>query len=218
MKMIIFLAMLLLWGCRSTNSRSSIEYLPASKVYAEPSWSKAKGLYHKVRSGETLYKICSSYEVELKDLIAANNLDDPSRIKEGQLLYIPSRAVKQSLSSSDFIWPVKGKVISYFKDSTSSGINKGIDIKLSSSQRVIAAASGEVCYSGEDIKGYDKVVMIDHGGGLYSLYAYNDVLLVKKGDYVKQGDSISRVDKENGVLHFEVRRENNPLDPLKFLK
>jgi len=215
--MIIFLAMLLLWGCTSTSSRS-VEFLPASKVCTESYWDKAKGQYHKVRSGETLYKICSSYGVKLKDVIIANNMEDPSRIKEGQLLYIPDRTVKPNISSSNFIWPVEGKVISYFKDTTSKGANKGIDIRLFSSQRVVAAASGEVCYSGEDIKGYDKVVMIDHGEGLYSLYAYNDLLLVKKGDYVKQGDFISCIDKESGVLHFELRRENNPLDPLKFLK
>jgi len=218
MKMKVIFVMLLLWGCASTNSKNRVESLPASKVLAESSWDKSNGQYHQVKSGETLYKICSSYKVDLKNVISVNNLEDPSRIKEGQLLYIPGRDIKSNISSSDFIWPAEGTVVSYFKGSTSKGLNKGIDIKLISSQKVIAAASGEVCYSGEDIKGYDKVVMIDHGGGLYSLYAYNDVLLVKKGDHVRQGDSIARIDKESGVLHFEVRKENNPLNPLTFLK
>ncbi len=215
---VILLVVLLPLGCRTTAKRDSIDILPASSISAEPSWMSSKGEYHKVKAGETLYRVCSLYEVEIKDVIKVNNLNDPSKIREGQLIYIPTKRLKNSASSSEFVWPVKGDIISNFKDATPRGANKGIDIKLNSSQKVVAAASGEICYSGEDIKGYDKVIMIDHGKGLYSLYAYNDILLVKKGESVKAGDSISRIDKEGGVLHFEVRRDNQPLNPLNFFK
>ncbi len=205
-------------GCRSTGSRVAVETLPASSLYTEPSRERAQGEYHKVKKGETLYRVCSLYGVEITDVIKANHLKDASKIREGQLLYIPSGSSGRALSSSDFIWPVRGSIVSGFQDSTSKGPNKGIDIKLNSPQIVVAAGSGEVCYSGEDIKGYDKVIMIDHGRGLYSLYAYNDSILVEKGERVKAGDSIASIDREDGMLHFEIRRDNTPLDPLKFLK
>ena len=219
MRIILLFIAIFFVGCISTGNRDVIEFLPASSLYAESSWGSSKGEYHKVESGETLYGICSLYGAETKDVVKANNLKDPSKIKEGQLLYIPAAKVfKSALSGSNFIWPVKGNIISHFKDSTSKGANKGIDIRLTSAQIVVAAASGEICYSGEDIKGYDKVIMIDHGEGLYSLYAYNDALLVEKGDKVKTGEDISRIDDENGVLHFEIRRDNKPLNPLNFFK
>ncbi|MDD5613758.1 MAG: peptidoglycan DD-metalloendopeptidase family protein [Candidatus Omnitrophica bacterium] len=211
----LFLAL----GCASRPDSGKIQPVPdyreAATVVQEPSL-----ITHKVRKGETLYKISKDYNVSMKDIIALNNIKDPSLIKEGQSISVPKvrSTAALSLPSGNFIWPLEGKVVSFFKDDTSKGPNKGIDIQALRPAPVVASRGGQICYAGEDIKGYGKVVMIDHNDGYYSLYAYNKAILVSKGTTVKQGEKIALLDEVKPVLHFEIRKENKPIDPLQFLK
>jgi lipoprotein NlpD len=113
-------------------------------------------------------------------------------------------------------WPTQGKVIAGF----SEGVNKGIDISGSTGQAIKAAASGKVIYSGSDLRGYGKLVIIKHNKTYLSVYAHNSKILVKEGQIVAVGQKIAEMgntDSPNTKLHFEIRRQGKSVDPAKYL-
>jgi lipoprotein NlpD len=115
-------------------------------------------------------------------------------------------------------WPTKGKVISTY--SISSTGRKGIDIAGRSGQQVLAAASGKVVYSGNGLARYGNLLIIKHNDVYLSAYAHNKTLLVKEGEYVKVGQKIAKLGRsgtQRDQLHFEIRRNGKPVDPLRFL-
>jgi lipoprotein NlpD len=120
--------------------------------------------------------------------------------------------------SPQWQWPAQGPILSTFQGST--GLNKGIDIAGTLSQPVIAAAAGHVVYAGEGLRGYGKLVIIKHNDTFLSAYAHSDRLLVKEGTTVKAGQRIADMGSsgtDRVKLHFEIRREGTPVDPLKYL-
>ena len=113
-------------------------------------------------------------------------------------------------------WPTQGKVIAGF----SEGVNKGLDIGGSTGQAIKAAASGKVIYSGSDLRGYGKLVIIKHNKTYLSVYAHNSKILVKEGQIVAEGQKIAEMgntDSPNTKLHFEIRRQGKSVDPAKYL-
>lgn len=115
-------------------------------------------------------------------------------------------------------WPARGKVIAGF--SSSSGLNKGIDIGGKLGEPVVAAANGHVVYAGTGLRGYGKLVIVKHNETFLSAYAHNRALRVKEGESVKGGQQIAELgssgtDKEK--LHFEIRRDGKPVNPLTYL-
>jgi len=215
MRYFIILMVLFITGCAVRNS--NIEVIPASKISSGFKEKKEQGLYHNVKKGETLYQISRAYDIEIAKIIEANKIKNPSLIKEGQLIYIPKAKSKSQYRKSGYIWPIKGNVVSSYGSSTSKGANRGIDIYASAGLTVRAARGGVVCYAGEDVKGYGKIVIIDHGNDIYTLYAYNETLLVTKGNFIAQGDKIAVLPKNNPVLHFEIRHKHKTLNPSDFL-
>ncbi|OQX84075.1 MAG: hypothetical protein B6D53_00820 [Candidatus Omnitrophica bacterium 4484_49] len=209
---------LVFYGCAAVPRRESSEYevISAHEVFQPPE-PPSRGVYHKVQKGETLYRIARAYDVQIQDIVRANNLANPSMIKEGQLLYIPGVEKTISLSEKKFIWPVNGKVIVNYHQKTKRGISKGIDILSSGDYNVRAVKSGVVSYSGEDLKGYGNVIIIDHGDEIYSVYAYADKVFVSKGEFVNQGETIAALSPQHPVLHFEIRKGHKPVDPLYYL-
>lgn len=116
-------------------------------------------------------------------------------------------------------WPIKGKVITSF--SSASAVHKGIDIKGKLGESVHAANSGKVVYAGSGLVGYGKLLIIKHNEQYLSAYGHNNKLLVKEGELVKVGQRIAEVGDTgtHGVkLHFEIRRDGKPVNPLKLLK
>ena len=112
--------------------------------------------------------------------------------------------------------PTGGKAISAF----GRGGNKGIDIEGVFEQSVHAAARGRVVYAGSGLIGYGKLVIVKHSSRLLSAYAHNERLHVGEGDEVKGGQHIAdmgRSGKGRVMLHFEVRRDGKPVDPLRFI-
>jgi lipoprotein NlpD len=115
-------------------------------------------------------------------------------------------------------WPTQGKVIETYssKDDTS----KGIDISGRLGQAVTASAAGRVVYSGSGLRGYGKLIIVKHNERFLSAYAHNRKLLVKEGQHVKQGQKIAEMGR-SGVdrvkLHFQIRRDGKPIDPLRYL-
>ena len=124
-----------------------------------------------------------------------------------------------------FTLPVQGKLISNYgrqknTDFNTYTFNSGIDISAPLGEVVRAAGLGEVIYTGS-IKGYGQIIIIDHGGRTTSLYAHLSKIIIDIGDQVKKSQIIGQVGDSGGVssprLHFEVRVEGKPTDPMNWL-
>ena len=114
-----------------------------------------------------------------------------------------------------WIWPTEGRVSSHFLKST-----KGMDISGKTGQPVLASAAGKVVYSGTGLRGYGKLIIIKHNNAYLSAYAHNNKLLVKEGQTVSRGQVIAEMGKTDSKLvrlHFEIRKNGKPVDPLKYL-
>lgn len=117
-----------------------------------------------------------------------------------------------------FLWPADGKVIATFQGRKSG--SQGIDIMAKHGRAVLAAAGGKVVYSGNGLNGYGNLVIVKHNDTYLSAYAHNSKLLVKEGDMVETGQQIAEIgmiDRSIAGLHFEIRKQGKPVDPLKYL-
>lgn len=126
----------------------------------------------------------------------------------------PAEAVRNN-AYGEWVWPSKGKVSDLFSEST-----KGIDIVGMRGQAVTASAGGKVVYSGEGLRGYGKLIIIKHNETYLSAYAHNSKLLVKEGETVIKGQKIAEMGSTDAglvKLHFEIRKNGKPVDPLKYL-
>jgi lipoprotein NlpD len=115
-------------------------------------------------------------------------------------------------------WPACGKVVKEF--ALQPGGNKGIDIAGQLGEPVRAIAPGKVVYCGNGLRGYGNLIIIKHSDNYLSAYAYNKKLLVKEGDVVRLGTEIAKMGQnESGdvLLHFEIRRNGKPVNPLLYL-
>ena len=95
-----------------------------------------------------------------------------------------------------------------------------MDIAGNLGQSVVAAAAGKVVYSGNGLIGYGNLIIIKHDAHYLSAYGHNRRLLVKEGSEVKAGEKIAEMGdsgKEGTLLHFEIRRDGKPVDPLRYL-
>jgi lipoprotein NlpD len=117
----------------------------------------------------------------------------------------------------DWQWPAKGKLENLFNEAQGQ---KGIDILGSLGQEIKAAGPGKVIYSGEDLKGYGKLIIIKHNNAYLSVYAHNKELLVKEGQVITKGQKIATMG-DSGTdkvkLHFEIRKQGQSVDPTTFL-
>jgi lipoprotein NlpD len=197
--------------------------------------------YHIVEKGDTLHSISWRYDVDANSVARWNNISRPYTIYPGQKLRVnstaPIRGARASTKSSsskstakaskkpakpvktvpvgDWRWPVKGRLLSRF-----SGSNNGIDIVAKEGAVVSATAAGKVVYAGSGLRGYGNLLIIKHNASYFSAYAHSRKLFVKEGATVKAGQKIAEVGStgtDRAKLHFEIRKEGNPVDPLKYL-
>ncbi len=120
--------------------------------------------------------------------------------------------------SVNWQWPVKGKLVARFNKRKNNA--KGIDISGREGKQISAASAGKVVYSGNGLISYGNLVIIKHSRSYLSAYAHNKKLLVKEGEMVKAGQKIAELGKtgtEKPKLHFEIRKNGKPVDPLKYL-
>jgi lipoprotein NlpD len=116
-----------------------------------------------------------------------------------------------------WVWPATGKLVT---GSSENPNLKGIDIAGRGGAPVVAAAPGKVVYAGTGIRGYGKLVIVKHNATWLSAYAHNREILVKEGQQVGRGQAIAEMgdtDANQVMLHFEIRRNGTPVDPLKLL-
>ncbi|WP_353400109.1 peptidoglycan DD-metalloendopeptidase family protein [Hydrogenophaga sp. 5NK40-0174] len=116
----------------------------------------------------------------------------------------------------DFLWPAKGDVIATFDEAR----NKGVSIAGRLGDPVVAAADGRVVYAGAGLRGYGNLIILKHNNTYLTAYAHNQALLVREDQTVRRGQKIAEMgssDTDRVKLHFEVRRQGKPVDPLTHL-
>jgi lipoprotein NlpD len=117
-----------------------------------------------------------------------------------------------------WLWPADGQVIGRFSDG--ARVNKGIDIGGKLGDSVRSTRSGVVVYAGNGLAGYGNLVIIKHDDVYLSAYAHNKTILVREGQTIKAGDKIAEIGSSGSAypkLHFEIRRDGKPVDPLQLL-
>lgn len=134
----------------------------------------------------------------------------PPRPVTTQTVPIPGQPVWQ--------WPTEGTIIKRFSAADES--SRGIDIAVDEGQQVRAAAAGEVVYSGRGLIGYGELIIIKHNQSYLSAYGNNKTRLISEGDRVEAGQAIAtsgRSGSNRPMLHFEIRKNGKPVDPLDHL-
>lgn len=196
--------------------RGRVINLPAEQV-----------LEHTVEAGESLWAIARQYSVKPEVLIWENDIEDESLIQAGQTLVIPLPTSKlvmshtatanpsRGLIDTFMQWPVLGRISSEY--GLRWGRNhRGLDIAADQGKPIRAAMAGTVEFAGT--RGtYGKLVILEHPNGMSTYYAHTSELLVQEGEYVRRGQQIAKVGstgRSTGPhLHFEIRREGEPVDP-----
>lgn len=145
----------------------------------------------------------------------ANSKNEKPAELDGTTAIITSTETIRDNGGIGWIWPTEGRVSSHFSEST-----KGMDISGKTGQPVLASAAGKVVYSGTGLRGYGQLIIIKHNSTYLSAYAHNSKLLVKEGQTVSRGQKIAEMgntDSKLVRLHFEIRKNGKPVDPLNHL-
>ena len=228
---------------------AAVFFNSCQSILSPPLQPQAGGVYHRVQSGQTLYRIAQTYKVNVQTLIHINKIRDTTNIPVGTRLWIPGaprvryvpstnkprrvamkkQPAKKSAAKKpktrppvkNFLrWPVKGTVTSSF-GKRGSRQHDGIDIGAPKGTPIYAAADGNVVFSDWGPTGYGLMVIIKHKNHLTTVYAHNSKNWVRKNTRVKQGQKIASVGttgRSTGPhLHFEVRNDTHPKNPLKYL-
>ncbi len=209
--------------------------------------SRSKTHTHVVKRGDTLYAIARLHGVEVKDIAGANGLRPPYTIYPGQKLRVRTRTTvartnppvvravpppkvgsskrrgspspTRSRAPSPALawrWPTSSPVVRGF-----SATNKGLDFELKPGATIKAAARGEVVYAGSGLGGYERLVIVKHNETYLSAYSLNHPYAVREGQRLRAGDRIASMgegSKKSRTLHFEIRRDGNPVDPRKLIR
>jgi lipoprotein NlpD len=199
-----------------------------------------------VQPGDTLYEIAFRYGLDHRDLAAWNGLGDGSFIRAGQTLRLdappgqasarvserpssrpsvgagrppPARpSDSQARAPGDWRWPTTGRVVSAFGRNPKNP--NGLQIRGEPGQAIHAAAGGEVVYSGSGLIGYGQLIIVKHSEAYLSAYGHNRDIKVREGQRVTAGQVIASMGEGPGktpLLHFEIRRNGKPVDPILFL-
>jgi murein DD-endopeptidase MepM/ murein hydrolase activator NlpD len=200
---------------------------------------------YKIKKGDSLKKLAERYGVHPEAVLAANGLGKDAALQEGKDVFLPGAkpitVVREGggsggassiagsggrVTARGFVWPVRGRVSSPFgwrRDPFTKrrDFHTGIDVRAPRGQTIVASKNGTVVFAGW-MGGYGRVVVLNHGGGYTTIYAHCNSLLVKKGQSVSQGKAIARVGASGRAtgthLHFEVRVNNSPINPMRVLR
>lgn len=215
-----------------------------SRPSSEPPASKPKyGATVTVQRGEGLYRIATNNGIQLADLAAWNNLSPPYSLYPGQRLRLypssgggsrpagstqagtPPRATAPAPAPAAPVnsgirwrWPADGPLLGRYL--ANEPTKQGIDIGGASGSPVRAAADGVVVYSGTGLVGYGELIIVKHNEQWLSAYGHNRKRLVNEGQIVKAGDQIAEMGRSGAardMLHFEVRYNAKPVDPMLYL-
>lgn len=160
-----------------------------------------------------------------------NVTDRKEKIRNGK--NVTKNKKTKHINKINWQWPHLGPILATYSVSGSSkgsnrakgkssgnDLNKGVDITGKLGSPIYAAADGEVVYAGSGLLGYGNLVIINHNETYLSAYAHNQRILVKEGQIIKRGRKIAEMgssDSKQVMLHFEIRRNGEPVDPMKYL-
>ncbi len=221
---LILLAFILV-GC--STGRDLAPVVDVSRSYQAP-----KNFY-RVQVGDTLYSIAWAFDLDFRQLAELNNLSPPYRIDVGQYLSIrknrksiekkhvskKNKLISQKQLIKKWLWPARGKIVARFSPKPYG--NKGVNIVGHLGESVHTCASGVVVYSGAGVRGYGNLILIKHNQDYLSAYAFNQRNLVKDGTKVYAGQEIAEMGRNNAgqvLLHFEIRHNGLPVNPLRYLR
>ena len=213
---------------------------------AVPVIKKASGDYYTVQKGDTLYSIAWQHGYDHRQLAYWNGIKPPYTIFPLQRIRVtpPPKTVQRVPSSIKhqktyksvakpsvtyknnsaankkvrWYWPTQGRLLSTFSKNDAG--RKGVDIGGRLGQSVQAAAAGKVVYSGDGLRGYGNLIIVKHNEEYFSAYAHNKKNLVRENQFVKARQKIADMGKSgtNQIkLHFEIRRDGKPVNPLSYL-
>jgi murein DD-endopeptidase MepM/ murein hydrolase activator NlpD len=220
---------------RSLNhANASRDHLKPSKMVLVPS---KNGIYYWVQPGVNLSAVAHAYQVSIKTLLLDNHIRSNASFQSRSIIYIPPGhylskknprwiVLKHLAHETGFIKPVSGWISDEFGERIDPitqlpEFHEGLDIAADEGTPVVAAQKGIVIFAAFDHWGYGNLVIIDHGHGLISKYAHLSKILVKKYQLVQRGQVIGLVgetgDATGPHLHFEIRLNGIPQDPLIYL-
>ena len=157
-----------------------------------------------------------------------NPPQNSANVTEGKSRNEAMKTVTESKKANEFKeikwrWPHIGPILAKYTHATdkkSNLSNKGLDVGGKVGDPIYAAAPGEVVYAGSGLLGYGNLVIITHDDRYLSAYAHNRKLLVTEGQQIEQGQQIAELGasgSDQPKLHFEIRRDGQPVDPLQYL-
>ncbi len=207
---------------RGTNNLAADSVLKNGMVLKIPN---KDGLLLKMQKGGELVSIARKYKVSLKKIIEENHIRNPDFVASNTVLFIPD--AKPLNTFSGFLWPAAGRFITCGYgwrrnpwDPSHTEFHPGLDIRCIF-QPVRASKYGQVTYTGW-LGGYGKTVIIAHPGGWKTLYAHLSRIMVKSGQYVKQGQSVAisgNTGRSTGAhLHFEIIRNGRNINPYIYFR
>lgn len=199
---------------------------------------------YRVQRGDTLYGIAWQNGVDFRLVAAWNGIRPPYHIYPGQVLRLaappalrtpppqppptakprprpsppPKTVAPPSSARLAWAWPADGQIITTFK--SGDPLRNGIKIGGRNGNVIRAAEGGKVVYSGSGLIGYGRLIIVKHNDNYLSAYGHNRTILVKEGDRVTKGQKIAEMGAANDgkpQLHFEVRFDGKPVDPLRVL-
>jgi len=174
--------------------------------------------------GDPLENRAAAFKLDLEDILTGGEPATPTESVAVEAP-TPSRPLpattpvrEPSQFTSGFGWPVAGRVVSRFGPASEGQVNQGIEIRTTASATVSAAGDGVVAFVGDDVVGYGGMILIRHGNGWISAYGRVATAKVQRGQKVKRGDPIGTTGSgTTPQLHFQLRKQQAPVDPLKRL-
>jgi murein DD-endopeptidase MepM/ murein hydrolase activator NlpD len=218
---------------------------PENLLEGTPERSGAAWTYT-VRAGDRMSVIAQRMGVSVEALAAANRMSPPYILRQGQVLKRPDPAtmpprrvapppapVQRTPASAPAkppakreagaprLWPTSGAVMSRFGAPVKGLPNNGMDLAAFAGMTVHAAAAGKVLFAGTEPERFGQLILIDHGGGWVTAYAYLGQVRVKEGQTVTRRQIIAKIGRSGEAkrpsLHFELRRDNLPRNPALYL-
>jgi len=168
-----------------------------------------------VQPGDTLHGIAFAYGLNINKLAVWNGLDENQKILVGQRIRLTD--TNQTVGADKWRWPLRGSLLQRFQPNRGQ---QGIVIQSQQGQPIKTARSGQVVYSGSSLKGYGHLIIVKHDDLFLSAYAHTQNALVKEGQMVRNGEPIAQIGRDKSgraALHFQIRLEGTPIDPLSKL-
>ncbi len=220
-----------------------------SKTYTRGTMPIYSDTLRATQSQDVAYKYKSDVqtygaEAEVMDVTTSETLPPPKAQPQAPLAAKPASAAAQNPATTpfakpaaskatpaikplpvvggrQFIWPLRGNVISRFGLQPDGSMQEGIVIDARRGAPILAAAAGEVVYVGAALADYGQMIILRHTGGYMTSYAHAEEITAKKGSKVQQGDLIAYAGKSGNAptprLHFTIRAGKDTVDPMPFL-